>query len=126
MTKQEKNMKILYVCPWAHWAGHAPQAVKNEPLALIEQGAELSVCTFRGVLDQQETPSMPHFSVVSTKASFPLDIFTRLLNAMPGGMNVSRLLEQVSTLCLAVKLRRHFRYDIMYICFRTIPDGMFY
>lgn len=115
MTEPEKTFKVLYVCPWAHRTGHTPQAVKNEPLALIEQGAELSVCTFRGVLDQQETPVMPHFSVVSTKASFPLDILARLLDAMPGGMNVSRLLEQISTLCLAVKLRRRLRYDIIYL-----------
>ena len=71
MIEQEKNTKILYVCPFAHRTGHPPQAVKNEPAALIEQGAELSVCTFRGVLDQHETPPMPHSSVVSTKARFP-------------------------------------------------------
>lgn len=107
-------MKILYVCPFAHRPGHTPQAVKNEPAALIEQGAELSVCTFRGVLDQREIPSMLHFSVVSTKALFPLDILARLLNALPGGMNASRLLEQVSTLCLAVNLKRRLSYDILY------------
>ena len=96
MTEPENKIKILYVCPWAHRTGHPPQAVKNEPLALLEQGAELSVCTFRGVLDQQETPSMPHFSVVSIKALLPLGILARLLNALPGGFNASRLLEQVS------------------------------
>lgn len=115
MTEPEKKIKVLYVCPWAHRTGHAPQAVKNEPLALLEAGAELSVCTFRGVLDQQETPAMPHFSVVSTKTRFPLNILARLLNAMPGGTNVSRLLEQVSTLCLAANLRRRLRYDILYL-----------
>ena len=61
MTMPEKKLKVLYVCHWAHRTGHTPQAVKNEPLALFEQGAELSVCTFRGVLDQQEIPPMPHF-----------------------------------------------------------------
>jgi len=115
MTEPEKKLKVLYVCPWAHRTGHRPQAVKNEPLALLEQGAELSVCTFRGVLDQQEIPPMPHFAVVITKAGFLLDILVRLLNALPGGFNASRLLEHVSTLCLAVNLKRRLSYDIMYI-----------
>ena len=115
MIEQDKKIKILYVCPFAHRTGHPPQAVKNEPAALIEQGAELSVCTFRGVLDQREIPSMPHFLVVPTKALFPLDILARLLNALPGGMNASRLLEHVSTLCLAVNLKRRLSYDILYL-----------
>lgn len=115
MTELEKRIRVLYVCPWAHWGGHYPEAVKKESLALLEAGAEVSICTFRGILDQEEPQIVPHRSVVSSWIGFPLGILTYLLHLIPKGEYLAGLLEQFATLCLAVKLRKILRYDVIYL-----------
>ena len=115
MAESEKRIRVLYVCPWAHLAGHTPQAATKEPLALLEAGVEVSICTFRGILDQKEPQVISHRSVVSSKVGFPLGILAQLLNSMPKGRYFARFLEQVSTLYLAVKLRKPLKYDVIYL-----------
>ena len=44
-------MKILYVCPFAHHAGHPPAAAIYEPDALARAGAEVKLLTFYGIID---------------------------------------------------------------------------
>ncbi|GAG67757.1 unnamed protein product, partial [marine sediment metagenome] len=66
MVGAEKPIRILYVCPWAHWAGHPPWAATHESEALIKAGAEVSLCTFRGILGQKDPQAIPHRMVVSS------------------------------------------------------------
>lgn len=115
MAESERRLRVLYVCPLAHWAGHQPQAVTKESLALLEAGAEVSLCTFRGIRDQEEPQVMPHRTVVSSWLGFPLYIFTHLEHSTSTGRSVAWAIEQFSTLCLAVKLRKTLKYDVIYL-----------
>ena len=115
MTEPERKFKILYVCPWAHWPGHHPDFSKRESLALFEQGMEINICTFRGILDQQKPQIIPQKTVVSSWIGFPLGVLAYLLHLIPGGRYLAGSLEQFATLCLAVNLRKTLHYDVIYL-----------
>lgn len=115
MAEPAKGISVLYVCPWAHWTGHPPQAITRESSALLKAGAEVSLCTFRGIRDQEGLKEIPHRTVVSSWLGFPLGIITRLLHSLPKGRSLAGFLEQLATLCLAVKLRKSVRYDVIYL-----------
>jgi len=117
VAESEEQLKVLYVCPWAHWAGHPPEAAIHETSALVKAGAQVSLCTFRGILGQKEPQTIPHRTVVSSWIGFPLGVLVHLLlslkiNPIKG---LAWFLEQLSTLFLAVKLRKTLRYDVIYL-----------
>lgn len=115
MAEPERGLRVLYVCPWAHWSGHPPQAVTKESSALLKAGAEVSLCTFHGILDQKGAQIMPHRTVVSSRLGFPLGILTHLEHFTRKVRNVAWVIEQFSTLYLAVKLRKTLKYDVIYL-----------
>ena len=106
---------ILYVGPGTHRAGHSPQAVIKESTALLKAGAEVSICTFQGVLGRKGNRIRPDESVVSRWISFPLGILTHLLFFIPKEIRLTRFLEQFATLCLAVRLKKQLRYDVIFL-----------
>lgn len=108
-------IKVLYVCPWAHWAGHAPQSIRQECFALIKAGAQVTLCTFRDFPDQQYIQSISHRKVISGWIAFPLDIMSRFLHRLLPGKGLVWFLEQLTTLYLAVRLKKTVGYDIIYV-----------
>ena len=108
-------IKVLYVCPWAHWAGHAPQSIREESFALIKAGARVTLCTFRDFPDQQYIQSISHRRVISGWITFPLDILSRFLHRTLPSKGLVWFLEQLMTLYLAVRLKKTVGYDIIYI-----------
>ncbi len=118
MAESEKRIRILYVCPLAHWAGHQPHAAIKESSALVKAGVEVSLCTFQGILDQKEPQTILHRTVVSSWAGFPLGILTHLLRVSVKTKPTKGLawfLEVAATLFLAVRLRKTFKYDVIYL-----------
>lgn len=118
MAESEKRIRILYVCPLAHWAGHQPRAAIKETSALVKAGAEVSLCTFRGILDQKEPQTIPHRTVVSNWAGFPLGMLTHLLRVSlktKPTKGLAWFLEVAATLFLAVRLRKTLSYDVIYL-----------
>jgi len=118
MAESEKPIRVLYVCPWAHWAGHPPYTAIKESAALVKAGAQVFLCTFRGIRGQKEPQIIPHRTVVSSWIGSLLGVLANLLlslkiNPMKG---LAWFLEQFSTLFLAVKLRKTFKYDVIYLC----------
>jgi len=110
-------MRVLYVCPWAHWAGHPPYVAIRETQALAKAGAEVFLCTFRGVLGQKVPPTIPHRTVVSSRIGIPLGALVNLLFSSKIKLikGLSWFLENFSTLLLAVKLRKILKYDVIYL-----------
>jgi len=115
MTESARAIRVLYVCPWAHRSGHMPQAVIRESSALLEAGAQVSVCTFRGILDREEPLPVPHRLVVSGGVGRPLGAIAHLLGLLPGGKHLARFVEHVATLGLAVRLRKALGYEVIYL-----------
>lgn len=115
MTEPEKKFKVLYVCPLAHWAGHRPQALAQETCALLKAGVEVSIFTFWNILGQKEPHAIPHKSVVSSWIGFPLRVLRYLENITSMARGLAWFLEQLTTICLAVKQRKALRYDVIYL-----------
>ncbi len=115
MAGTVKKVRVIYVCPSAHWAGHYPHAVTKESLALLEAGIEVSICTFRGILSQDEPSTIPQETVASSWIGRPLSFFTHLLTLSSKTKGLAWFLEQLATLLLAVKLKKKLRYDVIYL-----------
>ncbi len=115
MAESAREFRALYVCPWAHRPSHAPQAVIRESSALLQAGAQVSVCTFRGVLRHEEPLAVPHRSVASGCVGRPLGVIAHLLGSLPGGRNLARFVEHLATIGLALRLRKALGYDVIYL-----------
>ena len=113
--ESEKRIKVLYVCPLAHWAGHPPQTLINETSALYKAGVEVTLCTFGDVLDPYKLLTIPHASVVSSWIGFPLRILKSFEHFTRTTRGLAWFLEHLATLCLAVRLRKSLRYDVIYL-----------
>jgi len=118
MAESEKPIRVLYVCPWAHWSGHPSDTAIKEIAALVKAGAQVSLCTFRGTLGQKEPQTIPHRTVVSSRIGSLLGVLARLLLSLKISpmKGLSWFLEQFSTAFLAVKLRKTLKYDVIYLC----------
>jgi len=114
-VESDKRIRVLYVCPWAHWAGHAPHAIAIETAALTNAGAEVYLCTFRDFPDQERVQSIPHKKVTRSRIAFPADMLSRLLHRVPRGRGLAWFIEQSATLYLAIKLRKTVKYDVIFL-----------
>jgi len=115
MDESGRGIKVLCVCPLAHRAGHYSRAITEEASALIASGVEVAICTFRGIRDQQGLRTIPHRTVVSSRIGFPLGVMANMVKFMPREKFLAGFLEQLSTLCLAVRVRKTLRYDAIYL-----------
>jgi len=108
-------VRILYVCPWAHRAGHYPQAAVQESGALAEAGADVCLYTFRGLLGDRVPEGVSHQQAVSTRIGFPAGILTRTLTISTAATFAAQYIEFLVTLLLAVRSRRRLAYDVVYL-----------
>ena len=115
MSESGRGIKVLYVCPWAHRSGHYSRAITEEASALLASGVEVAICTFRGIRDQEGLRTIPHRTVVSSRIGFPAGILTYLLDFLPEGIYPASFIEQVATICLAVRVRKTLRCDAIYL-----------
>ncbi len=102
-------MKILYVCPFAHYSGHHPHATTVEPKILTESGIDVAVVTFCGITNDPQT-SIPHYTVISNNWSV-----LRWLRKNVILRWFLMLGETASTICKAMWLCRRLKYDIIYL-----------
>lgn len=59
-------MKVLYICPFANHAGHPPTAAVTETKALTEQGVDVTLLTFDGLMHGADS-SVPEIQVMPRK-----------------------------------------------------------
>jgi len=101
-------MKILYVCPYAHYSGHHPHAATVEPETLTQSGKDVALLTFCGITNN------PTLSVLHETAAKD----SRLLQCLRKH-TLSRwflmLAETLLTLRKAVRLYKKGKYDIIHL-----------
>jgi glycosyltransferase involved in cell wall biosynthesis len=107
-----KQIKVLYVCPFAHYPGHFTWAAVRETRALSQGGANVTLLTPWGLIDEIQI-KVPHFIIFSRTGSiYHLSEFFRK-------WVLSRWLvmffETFLTLAKAVQLKRKFNYDIIHL-----------
>jgi glycosyltransferase involved in cell wall biosynthesis len=103
-----KPLKIIYVCPYAHYSGHHPHASTIEPKVLFDAGVDVILVTFCGITNN---PTMPvkHYKVMND---------WRILkwirkSTIPRWFLM--LCETVATLWKAIRLYRKYSYDVIYL-----------
>lgn len=108
-------MRILYVCPWAHRAGHYPQAAAQETGALAKAGAHVCLYTFRGLLGDRVRDGVDHQEAVSTRIGFLAGILSRMLTVSTAARLAAQYIEFLVTLLLAAHWRKRQGYDVVYV-----------
>ena len=111
-----KPIRILYVCPFAHYSGHPPWAAIHEPEALAQAGAEVTLLTSYGIIDQ--TPvKVPHITVLSPSRA--TSVAQRATNLFFTRWALFRwpvlLLADFLTVALAIRLQHKSNYDIIHL-----------
>ena len=110
-----KQVKVLYVCPFAHYTGHFPWAAAHETQALARAGAEVELLTFCGVVDEAEV-EVPQLTVRSCiKLAIPIYYLATFLGRWGATRWFSMFLEVCLTLAVAVRLKRKLNYDIIHL-----------
>ena len=110
-----KRIKVLYVCPFAHYPGHFPWAATYETGALAQAGAEVNLLTFCGVIGRAKV-KVPQLTVLShIKLAIPLYHLANFLRRWGFTVWLSMFLETYLTLAVAVRLKRKLNYDIIHL-----------
>ena len=108
-------MKVLYVCPFAHYTGHFPWEAAHETHALAQAGVEVHLLTFCGVTDEAEVKAPQSTVRHHTKLGIPVYHLANFLRRWRGIGFVSMFLETFLTLSVALKLKREKAYDIIHL-----------
>jgi glycosyltransferase involved in cell wall biosynthesis len=111
----KKQVKVLYVCPFAHYPGHPPEAAVSETRALAQAGAKVKLLTFCGIIGKAEV-KVPQLTVLPyLRVTIPLYCLANFLRKWSYTRRLSMLLETCLTLAVAVRLKRKLNYDIIHL-----------
>lgn len=103
-------MKVLYICPFAHYSGHPPFAAMNEPRILQDNGCVVTLLTFCGIIQGMES-RVKHINVLPS--GHWLHGYLKWIRTQTIARWVLMLLETVLTIGKAVRLRK--RYDVFHL-----------
>ena len=109
-----KPIKVLYVCPFAHYSGHHPHVATVEPGILKDNGVDVSLLTFCGIINDARV-IVPHIKVLNPCKKTLIHsvlIFIRRSTLPRWGL---MLCETMATLMKAVYLKRRDGYDILHL-----------
>jgi len=109
------QIRILYVCPYAHYPGHFAAAAVQETQALAEAGVEAILLTFCGVIGNTEI-KVPHLVVFpQTSLTKPIHYFVRLLRKWTISRWLVMFFETLLTLSRAIAVKRKRGVDIIHL-----------
>lgn len=110
-----KQIKVLYVCPFAHYPGHFSWAATRETGALKQAGIDVRLLTFCGVIDEAEVKAPQHIVISSTGLGhFVRQSFTVLRkNTITRWLVMS--FETFLTLTTAIKLKKRLEIDVIHL-----------
>jgi len=111
----KKRLKVLYVCPFAHYTGHFSWAAVHETQALAQAGVKVELLTFCGVTDGAEV-KVPQSNVRQhTTFGIPLYHLANFLRRWKGIAFISMFLEAFLTQSVAIRVKRKRGYDIIHL-----------
>jgi len=111
----KKRIKVLYVCPFAHYTGHFCWAATVETHALSQGGVEVRLLTFCGVTDEAEVKVPQTTAREHIKLGIPLYHLANFLRKWGLTVWLSMFLETFLTLTVAIRLKRKLNYDIIHL-----------
>lgn len=105
-------MKILYVCPFAHYSGHHPHVAVVEPEILKKAGHDVDLLTFGGIINGAEA-RVPHYTALAPDSRLQGLLVSLRYRTLTRWVLMG--LETLITLMKAVKLKRQKGYDILHL-----------
>jgi len=103
-------MKVLYVCPFAHYSGHHPHVSVVEPKYLQRAGVDVTLLTFNGIMNNPEI-GVPQIKVKNDGyGALAIRMRSRTLPRW-----VMMFCETVATLRYAINLYRKDNYDVIHL-----------
>lgn len=105
--------KILYVCPFAHYAGHYSYFSDIETRLLLNSHFEVAFLSFEGAIGKTNSGSINSYVVINNKSllSKILKIFRkRLLSKW-----IAMFIEYWMTISMAVKIKKREKFDIIHL-----------
>jgi len=111
----KRRIKVLYVCPFAHYTGHFSWAAVHETAALAQAGIGVELLTFSGITDEAEI-KVPHSTACSqTRLGYSTDRFAKVLKKWRLTAWFSMFLETFLTLTVAIRLKQKRNYDVIHL-----------
>jgi glycosyltransferase involved in cell wall biosynthesis len=110
-----KQLKVLYVCPFAHYTGHFPWEAAHETLALAKAGVDVNLLTFCGVTDEAEV-KVPQLTALSqSRLGATIYSLANFFRKWAITRWLCMFLETYLTLSVAIRLKRKPGYNIIHL-----------
>jgi len=111
----KKRLKVLYVCPFAHYTGHFPWEAAHETRALALAGVDVTLLTFCGVTDEAEVKVSQLTARTQTKLGVPIYRLTNFFRKSGVTRWLCMFLETFTTLAVAIRLKQQQVHDIIHL-----------
>ena len=109
------KIKVLYVCPFAHYPGHFTWASIRETKALSQGGAEVTLLTSGGIFENTQL-KMPHLvTFPHTRYTVPIYNLIVFFRRQVLSRWLVMFFETLLTQIKAVRLTKKFNYDIIHL-----------
>jgi glycosyltransferase involved in cell wall biosynthesis len=110
-----EKVRVLYVCPSAHYPGHFASAAVHETHALKQADAEVTLITFCGLIGKTEV-EVPHLKVLShTRLTLPVRYLASFIRKWTLSRWLLVFFETFSTLVMAMRMKRKLNCDIIHL-----------
>jgi glycosyltransferase involved in cell wall biosynthesis len=109
------HIKVLYVCPYAHYPGHFAAAAVQETQALSEAGVDVMLLTFCGVIGKAEITVPCPVAFPQTSLTKPIHNFIRMLRKWTISRWLVMFFETLVTLSRAISVKRKKDVDIIHL-----------
>jgi glycosyltransferase involved in cell wall biosynthesis len=107
-----KPVKVLYVCPFAHYSGHHPHVATVEPAYLQRAGVDVTLLTFSGIINDVEV-KVPHIQILEGENRLKERLRGIRTKTLPRW--ILMLVEMTFTLAKAIRVYRKEKYDIIHL-----------
>jgi len=109
-----KNIRVLYICPFAHYSGHHPHVATVEPERLARSGLDVTLLTFAGIINNTQT-KVKHIKVLSPDEHPFIHSTLKFIRRYTPPRWVLMLLETAITLIKAARMKQRGEYDILHL-----------
>lgn len=110
----ESSVKILYICPFAHYSGHHPHVATVEPERLAKSGLHVTLLTFDGIINDADA-KVKHIRVLPQKKLLVLRKILKTLRYRTLPRWLIMFVETTVTLIRASRLMRKGDFDILHL-----------
>jgi len=110
----KKPIKVLYICPFAHYSGHHPHVATVEPERLARSGLDVTLLTFAGIINNTQA-KVKHIKVLSPDEHPIIHSTLRFVRQRTLPRWVLMFFETAITLSKAVRIKQKGGYDILHL-----------